>query len=263
MSDVARDEIDEIRDSIASSLVDIEKNKNEKILLSLERQEVRVQECIDELLVILSDHIPQEILIQAVTQFESIQLRMITNRLKENKHFTKNQIAMVFLAILDNLLALIYEKITPEYFSILRHNIQGMGNGKSFSYNTMKKIQIELFQDGYISRIKKLSYTLQLKDRFCKVLSNMMSIYPQYIDKLHELEIRGYNLIHTKSILKIDVTRSAAVVVGSLIKTYFSKKDDQEILQKYVEDITDEDYSQFRRKIYRFKYNLKKEGYEI
>jgi hypothetical protein len=263
MSDVARDEIDELRDSIGSSLADIETEKKEKLLLSLERQEVRVQECIDEILVILSDHIPQEILIQAVTQFESIQLRMIINKINENKHFTKNQIATAFLAILDNFLALIYEKITPEYFTILRRNIQGMSNGKSFSYNTMKKTQIELFQEGYISRIKKLGYTLQLKDRFCQILSNMMARYPQYIDKLHELEISGYNLIHSKSIPKIDITKSAAVVVGSLIKTYFRKKDDQEILWKYVEDITDEDHSQFRRKIYRFKSNLKKEGFEI
>lgn len=263
MSDVARDEIDELRDSITSSLVDIGTEKKEKLLLSLERQEVRVQECIDEMLVVLSDHIPQEILIQAVTQFESIQLRMITNRIKENKHFTKNQIAIVFLAILDNLLALIYDKIIPEYFSILRHNIQGMSNGKSFCYNTMKKTQIELFQDGYVSRIKKLGFTLLLKDRFCQILSNMITIYPQYIDELHELEIHGYNLIHSKSIPKIDVTKSAAVVVGSLIKTYFTKKDDQEKLWKYVEEITDEDYNQFRRKIYRFRSNLKKEGYEF
>ena len=127
----------------------------------------------------------------------------------------------------------------------------------------MKKTQIELFQDGYISRIKKLVYTLKLKDRFCQILSNMMTVYPQYYEKLNELEISGYNLIHSKSIPKLDVTKSAAVVFGSLIKTYFSKRDDQEILWKYVENITDEDYNQFRRKIYRFKSNLKKEGYEI
>ena len=86
-----------------------------------------------------------------------------------------------------------------------------------------------------------------------------MSIYPQYLDKLSDMEIAGYDLVHSKVLPKLEVRKSAAVVIGSLISTYFKKKDEQQLFWKYLESITDEEETKIKRKVYRFKTNLKKE----
>ncbi|MCE7740427.1 MAG: hypothetical protein GPJ50_13710, partial [Candidatus Heimdallarchaeota archaeon] len=52
----------------------------------------------------------------------------------------------------------------------------------------------------------------------------------------------------------------AAVVVGSLIADYFKKKDEQTLLWKYLENITNEEEEKIKRKVYRFKSNLKNEN---
>ena len=87
----------------------------------------------------------------------------------------------------------------------------------------------------------------------------MMSIYPQYIDRLSEIEVAGYELVHSKAVPKLEVRKSAAVVVGSLIPTYFKKREEQELFWKYLESITDEEENKIKRKVYRFRSNLKKE----
>ena len=259
MTEVIRGENNNLKKELISSLIDIEVNAKDKFLQSLDRQEERVQECIDELVEVLQEHVQREFLIQTVTQFENLQLLLIVKKLNSSKHFTRNQIVINFLAILDNLLASVYEKLTPDHFEILRENMDGLTSGRSFSYNLMKKKQIELIQKGYISKIRKLGYTLKLKDQYCQILNHMMSIYPQHLDKLSEMEIAGYELVHSKSVPKIEVNKSAAVVVGSLISKYFKKRDEQNLLWKYLEGITDEDETKIKRKVYRFKSNLKKE----
>ncbi|TFG09509.1 hypothetical protein EU534_02075 [Candidatus Heimdallarchaeota archaeon] len=259
MTEVIRGENNKLKKELISSLIDIEISTKEKFLESLDRQEEKVQECIDELAETLQEHIRRDILIQAVAQFENLQLLLIVKKLNSNKHFTRNQIAVNFLAILDNLLASVYEKLTPNHFDMLRDNIEGLTFGRSFSYNLMKKKQIELIQKGYISKIRKLGYTLKLKDQYCQIINHMMAIYPQHHEKLSEMEIIGYELVHSKSVPKLEVTKSAAVVVGSLITKYFKKKDEQDLLWKYLEGITDEQEAKIKRKVYRFKSNLKKE----
>ncbi|MHA1516693.1 MAG: hypothetical protein ACTSPF_14260, partial [Candidatus Heimdallarchaeaceae archaeon] len=114
---------------------------------------------------------------------------------------------------------------------------------------------------GYISKIRKLGYTLRLKDQYCQIINHMMSIYPQHMEKLSAMEIKGYDLVHSKSIPKIEITQSAAVVVGSLITDCFKKKDEQTLLWKYLENITNEEEEKIKRKVYRFKSNLKNENY--
>jgi hypothetical protein len=262
MTEVIRGDNKELKKDLISSLIDVETDTKDKFLQSLEKQEEKVQVCIDEMMDILQEHISRDYIIQAVTQFENLQLLLIVKKLNNSKHFTRNQIAINFLAILDNLLASSYDKLSQFHFEILRDNMQGLSSGKSFSYNEMKKIQIELIQKGYISKIRKLGYTLRLKDQYCKIINHMMSVYPQHFEKLSAMEIKGYDLVHSKSIPKIDVTRSAAVVVGSLINEYFKKKDEQTLLWKYLEGITEEEEEKIKRKVYRFKANLKKENGE-
>ena len=262
MTEVIRGDNKELKKDLISSLIDVEIDTKEKFLQSLEKREEKVQTCLDEMIDTLQEHIPREFLIQAITQFENLQLLLIVKKLNDSKHFTRNQIAVNFLAILDNILASTYDKLSQFHFEILRENLQGLSSGKSFSYNEMKKIQIELIQRGYISKIRKLGYTLRLKDQYCKIINHMMSVYPQHFEKLSAMEIKGYDLVHSKSIPKIEVTQSAAVVVGSLINDYFKKKDDQILLWKYLEGITDEEEEKIRRKVYRFKANLKKENNE-
>jgi hypothetical protein len=155
-------------------------------------------------------------------------------------------------------MSLIYENIASFHFDLLRKNMNGLSKGRSFSYNNMKKTQIELIQSGYITKIRKIGYTLKLKDSYCQIISNMMSVYPQYMNQLCEIEIAGYNLIHSKAIPKLQVNKSAAVVIGSLLPIYFKKKEEKEKLWRYVEEITNEDESQLKRKIYRFRSNLRK-----
>ncbi|MCE7741893.1 MAG: hypothetical protein GOP50_05500 [Candidatus Heimdallarchaeota archaeon] len=259
MTEVIRGDNTNLKKELISSLIDVEIGAKEKFLQSLDRQEERVQDCIDEIVDILQEHIQREFLIQTVTQFENLQLLLIVKKLNKSKHFTRNQIVINFLAILDNLLASIYEKLTPSHFEVLRLNMEGLSSGKSFSYNIMKKVQIELIQKGYISKIRKLGYTLKLKDQYCQIINHMMSIYPQHLDKLSDMEIAGYGLVHSKSIPKLEVTKSAAVVIGSQIPTYFEKKEEQELFWKYLEGITDEDETKIKRKVYRFRTNLKKE----
>jgi len=220
--------------------------------------EERVQRCLDETINILQDHIPKEIIIQAVTQFESIQFLLISDRLNQNKHFTKNQIVTAFLAILDNVMSLIYENVTLSHFDLLRRNMRGLSNGKSFSYNNMKKKQIELIQADYITRIRKIGYTLKLKDNYCQIISKMMSIYPQHKEQLGKVEVAGYDLVHSKAIPKLEVKKSACVVIASLLPVYFKKKKEQQNLWKYVEEIVNEDEEQLKRKVYRFRSNLRK-----
>ncbi|MCG3220094.1 MAG: hypothetical protein H7641_01835 [Candidatus Heimdallarchaeota archaeon] len=258
MSEVTRDDFDDIKDGIISSLVDSELIGQDRFICSLERMEERVQGYIDEIIIILQDHISKEILIQAVTQFESIQLLLITDKLNRNKHFTRNQIVTIFLAILDNVLSLIYENVTISHFELLRKNMKGLSNGKSFSYNNMKKIQIELIQSEYITKIRKIGYTLKLKDSYCQIISNMMSVYPQFKDQLSEVEVTGYDLIHSRAIPKLEVTKSAVVVIASLLPIYFKKKEEKQNIWKYIEEIIDEDEEQLKRKIYRFRSNLRK-----
>ncbi len=259
MTEVIRGENNNLKKELISSLIDVEIDAKEKFLQSLDRQEERVQDCIDELVDILQEHIQRDFIIQAVTQFENMQLLLIVKKLNGGRHFTRNQIVINFLAILDNLLASVYDKLTPSHFETLRLNMDGLSKGKSFSYNTMKKVQIELIQKGYISKIRKLGYTLKLKDQYCQIINHMMSIYPQHLEKLSDMEIAGYELVHSKAIPKLEVTKSAAVVVGSLISTYFEKKEEQQKFWKYLEDITDEDETRIKRKVYRFRTNLKKE----
>ncbi|MHA2357254.1 MAG: hypothetical protein ACXABK_00610 [Candidatus Heimdallarchaeaceae archaeon] len=258
MNNVTGEDIKTTKENIVTSLVDIEIEEKNKFIRALERQEERVQECIDEIILILQEHVQKEILIQAVTQFENLQFSLITDKLKKNKNLTRNQIVTTFLAILDNLLSLIYEQLTPAHFELLRYSMEGLSEGKTFSYNTMKKYQINLIQEGYISKIRKLSYTLKLKDQYCQMLSHMMSIFPEYNEKLHDLEIEGYNLIHSKAIPKTDVKKSAVVVIGSLVSSYFEKKDEKQRIWRYLEDVIDEEEKQIMRKVYRFKSNLKK-----
>ncbi|MHA1198948.1 MAG: hypothetical protein ACTSQF_06305, partial [Candidatus Heimdallarchaeaceae archaeon] len=169
MIEVIRGDNTNLKKELISSLIDVEISAKEKFLQSLDRQEERVQDCIDELVDILQEHIQREFLIQAVTQFENLQLLLIVKKLNKSKHFTRNQIVINFLAILDNQLASIYEKLTPSHLEVLRLNMEGLSSGKSFSYNIMKKVQIELIQKGYISKIRKLGYTLKLKDQYCQI----------------------------------------------------------------------------------------------
>jgi hypothetical protein len=258
MNDVTGEDIKSTKESIVTSLVDIEIEEKDKFNRALERQEERVQDCLDEINLILQEHVQQEILIQAVTQFENLQFSLITDKLKKNKNLTRNQIVTTFLAILDNLLSLIYEKLTPSHFDLIRYNMEGLSEGKSFSYNTMKKNQINLIQEGYIAKIRKLGYTLKLKDQYCQMLSHMMSVFPEYDEKLHDIEIKGYDLIHSKAIPKLDVKKTSVVIIGSLISTYFDKKNEKQRIWKYLEEIVDEDEKQIMRKVYRFKSNLNK-----
>jgi len=260
MSDVIGGDNRELKKELISSLIDVEIDSKEKFLQSLERQEERVQNCIDETIYVLQDHIPRDFLIQSVAFFENLQLLLIVKKLNHQKHFTRNQIIINFLAILDNLLASVYEQLTPHHFVLLKQNLQGLSSGKSFSYNEMKKIQIELIQRGYISKIRKLGYTLRLKDKYCHIINHMASVYPQHREKINEMEIAGYELVHSKSIPKIETTKSAAVVIGTLISSYFSKKEEQSLLWKYLEEITDEEEDKIKKKVYRFKSSLKKDN---
>ncbi|MBY8999813.1 MAG: hypothetical protein KGD64_02765 [Candidatus Heimdallarchaeota archaeon] len=259
MVDAIREENKILKKDLISSLINVQVDTKEKFLKSLERQEERVQECLDEIISILLDHIKQEFLVQAVTQFENLQLLLIVNRINDNKHFTRNQITTHFLAILDNLLASIHEKLAQTHFEILKNNMEGLSTGKSFSYNEMKKRQIELIRKGYISKIRKLGYTLKLKDTYCQTVNHMISIYPQHKDKLQTMEIEGYGLVHSKSVPKIDVKKSTAVVIGSQIPNYFSKKEERSLMWNFLEDITDEDEEKLKRKVYRFNTNLRNE----
>ena len=258
MSEVTRDYYDDIKEGIMSSLIDSGLKDQTSFISSMERMEERVQRCIDEIIIILQDHIPKEILIQAVTQFESIQLRLISDKLNHNKHFTRNQIVTFFLAILDNVLSLVYENVTFSHFEILRKNMQGLSKGKSFSYNNMKKTQIELIQSEYITKIRKIGYTLKLKDSYCQIISNMISAYPQYKNQLCEVEVVGYDLIHSKAIPKLEVKKSAGVVIASLLPIFFKKKEEKQSLRRYIEEIINEDEEQLKRKIYRFRSNHRK-----
>jgi len=258
MNDVTGEDSKTTKTIIVTSLVDIDIKEKNKFIRALERQEERVQECIDEIILILQEHIQKEILIQAVTQFENLQLSLITDKLRKNKNLTRNQIVTTFLAILDNLLALVYERLTPAHFSLLRYSLEGLSNGKSFSYNNMKRNQIHLIQEGYITKIRKLGYTLKLKDQYCQILSHMMSVFPEYNKRLNEIEIKGYDLIHSKAIPKLEVKKTATVIIGSLISSYFEKKDEKQRIWKYLEEIVDEDEKQIMRKVYRFNSNLKR-----
>ena len=260
MTEVIRGDNNNLKKELISSLIDVEISTKDKFLQSLDRQEERVQDCIDELIDLLQEHVPREFLIQAVAQFENLQLLLIVKKLNESRHFTKNQIIINFLAILDNLLASVYEKLTPSHFETLRENMEGLSSGRSFSYNEMKKVQIELIQKRYIAKIRKLGYTLKLKDQYCQIINHMMSVYPQHLDKLSDMEIVGYDLVHSKAIPKLEVTKSAAVVIGALISTYFKKKEEQNLFWKYLEGITDEEETKIKRKVYRFRTKLKKEN---
>ena len=57
MTEVIRGENNKLKKELISSLIDIEVSAKEKFLQSLDRQEERVQECIDELVDILQEHI--------------------------------------------------------------------------------------------------------------------------------------------------------------------------------------------------------------
>ncbi|MEE9411121.1 MAG: hypothetical protein V3V41_09360 [Candidatus Heimdallarchaeota archaeon] len=260
MADVVRGDNKELQKDLISSLIDVEIGSKEKFLQKLEKTEEKVQESIDEIIDILHDHIPKEFLIQSVTLFENLQLLLIVKRINRNKHFTRNQIAINFLAILDNLLASIFEQLSQVHFDLLKHNMQGFSSGKSFSYNEMKKKQMELIQRGYITKIRKLGYTLKLKDKYCHIVNHMATIYPQHSDKIYEMEIAGYELVHSKSIPKIDTTKSAAVIIGTLISSYFTRKEVESQIWKYLVEITNEEEEKIKKKVYRFKSNLKKEN---
>jgi len=262
MTEVIKGENNKLKKELISSLIDIEVGAKEKFLQSLDRQEEKVQDCIDELVDVLQEHVQREFLVQAVVQFENLQLLLIVKKLNASKHFTRNQIVINFLAILDNLLASVHEKLIPDLFETLRVNMDGLSTGKSFCYNTMKKKQMELIQRGYISKIRKMSYTLKLKDQYCQMMNHMISIYPQYSKKLSDMEIVGYKLVHSKAVPKLEVRKSAAVIAGSLISSYFKKKEEQELFWKYLESITDEDEMKIKRKVYRFKTNFKREERE-
>ncbi|MHA1829818.1 MAG: hypothetical protein ACTSX6_14350 [Candidatus Heimdallarchaeaceae archaeon] len=263
MADIVREENRVLKRDLISSLIEVDAKMKEKFLKNVEKLEERVQECIDEILFTLQDSIPKDLLIQAVVQFENLQLLLIVNRINENKHFTKNQIAIYFLAIVDNLLASKYEKLSTTHFKILRENIQGLSSGKSFSYNYMKKMQIELIQRGYISKIRNLTYTLKLKDKFCQIMNHMSNFYPQYKPELIRMETEGYSLIHSKATPKLDVTTSAAVVIGALTSRYFKKKEEREQIWKYLEEITNKEEKTLKRKVYRFNSNLRKENHDL
>ena len=142
MTEVIRGDTKELKKDLISSLIDVEIDSKEKFLRSLEKQEEKVQICIDEMIEVLQEHVPREFLIQAVTQFENLQLLLIVKKLNNSKHFTRNQITVNFLAILDNLLASAYDKLSQSHFNILRENMQGLSGGKSFSYNEMKKFRL-------------------------------------------------------------------------------------------------------------------------
>ena len=88
----------------------------------------------------------------------------------------------------------------------------------------------------------------------------MASVYPQYKEKINEMEIAGYELVHSKSIPKIETTKSAAVIIGTLISSYFSKNEEKSLFWKYLEEITDEKEAKIKKKVYRFKSNLKKDN---
>ena len=259
MVDVIREENKNLKKDLISSLIDVDVDLKEKFLKSLERQEERVQQCLDEISSILQEHIQKELIIQAVTQFENLQLLLIVNKINENKHFTRNQIAIHFLAILDNLLALIHEKLTLNHFEVLKENMDGLSNGKSFSYSNMKKRQMDLIQKGYISKIRKLGYTLKLKDTYCKTINHIISVYPQHREKLLDMEIEGYGLVHSKSAPKMEVCKSAAVVIGSQLSDYFTKEEEKSSLWNYLGEIANEDEEKLKRKVSRFKTNLRNE----
>jgi tryptophan synthase alpha subunit len=87
----------------------------------------------------------------------------------------------------------------------------------------------------------------------------MISVYPQHKEKLQVMEIEGYGLVHSKSVPKIDVLKSAAVVIGSQISTYFTKKEEKNLFWNYLEKITEEGEEKIKRKVNRFKANLRSE----
>ncbi|MHA1259785.1 MAG: hypothetical protein ACTSRO_09155 [Candidatus Heimdallarchaeaceae archaeon] len=246
MVDIVREENRVLKRDLISSLIEVDAKMKEKFLKNVEKLEERVQGCIDEILFTLQDSIPKDV-----------------NRINENKHLTKNQIAIYFLAILDNLLASKYEKLSATHFKILRENIQGLSSGKSFSYNYMKKMQIELIQKGYISKIRNLTYTLKLKDKFCQIMNHMSNFYPQYKPELIRMESEGYSLVHSKATPKLDVTTSAAVVIGALTSKYFKKKEERKQIWKYLEEITNKEEKTLKRKVYRFNSNLRKENHDL
>ena len=260
MVDIAEEELEERREDLVLPIVSHRKHHYSKYQQTLEKQEERIQKCIDETMVVLRDHIPIEVIIQAVAQFESIQLRLVTDKLRQNKFFTRKQIVLYFLAILDNLFGLLYEKLTQTHFDLLRLSVTELSNSKSFSYSNMKKIQMKLIQEGYIIKVKSLCYTLKLKDKFCQIVSHIFGLYPEFTEKLRGIEIVGYSLIHTKSIPKLESTKAAAVVLGLLVPYCFEEKKSRDLIWCFLEKITGENKKQIMRKVYRFKTKLKQEG---
>lgn len=90
MSDVIGGDNRELKKDLISSLIDVEIDSKEKFLQSLERQEERVQNCIDETIDVLQNHITREFLVQSVAFFENLQLLLIVKKLNQQKHFTRN-----------------------------------------------------------------------------------------------------------------------------------------------------------------------------
>ena len=134
----------------------------------------------------------------------------------DNRYFTKNHIAIHYLALLDYRLSLVGSKLSPKHIEYVRE-LLGIRKTKIFSFFSVKKTQSDLIAAGYIQRKHRNIYSPLLKDRVSQFVNDLSLLFPKFEEDFDRLQDKAFFLIDERIVPRIDIELAALVIVSSLL----------------------------------------------
>ncbi|MCG3222359.1 MAG: hypothetical protein H7641_13350 [Candidatus Heimdallarchaeota archaeon] len=175
----------------------------------------------------------------------------------DKRYFTKNHIAIHYLALLDYRLSLVGSKLSPKHIDYVRELLD-IRKTKIFSFFSVKKTQSDLIAAGYIQRKHRHIYSPLLKDRVSQFINDLTLLFPEFEEDLDRLQDKAFFLIDERIVPRIDVELAALVIVSSLLPFFIIDRSVTNTIWLVVKDEFNVELDFLKRKVYRYRGLIRK-----
>ena len=175
----------------------------------------------------------------------------------DKRYFTKNHIAIHYLALLDYRLSLVGSKLSPKHIDYVRELLD-IRKTKIFSFFSVKKTQSDLIAAGYIQRKHRHIYSPLLKDRVSQFINDLALLFPEFEEDLDRLQDKAFFLIDERIVPRIDVELAALVIVSSLLPFFIIDRSVTNTIWLVVKDEFNVELDFLKRKVYRYRGLIRK-----
>ncbi|NPD89007.1 MAG: hypothetical protein HGN29_09785 [Asgard group archaeon] len=200
---------------------------------------------------------PDKIVSGVLIQFQRFLPDLIDDY--DKRYFTKNHIAIHYLALLDYRLSLVGSKLSPKHIEYVRELLD-IRKTKIFSFFSVKKTQSDLIAAGYIQRKHKNIYSPLLKDRVSQFINVLALLFPEFEEDLDRLQDKAFFLIDERVVPRIDIELAALVIVSSLLPFFIFDRSVTNTIWLIVKDEFNIELDFLKRKVYRYRGLIRKKN---